>query len=181
MQRQHFTARQMVFPALMAALLSILSPLSLPIGPIHISLATLVVCLTAWTLGCKRALLSVSLYLFLGAIGLPVYSGYQAGLGALSGPSGGYLVGYLFIAWLGGLAVEKSGGRVLPSAFGFLLGHTACYACGTIWFRFQAACSLQQALLICVLPFLPFDLIKILLACSVGPLLRKRLAQASLL
>lgn len=181
MKHRSLSPRHMTFSALMASLLCILGPLALPIGPVPISLATLVICLSAWILGPRLAVLSVALYLLLGAVGLPVFTGYAAGFSALAGPTGGYLAGYLFLAAIGGAFIQKSGGRRLLSALGLLLGSAACYACGSTWFALQTSCTLSDALAVCVYPFLPFDLFKILVSCSVGPLLRRRLLQADLL
>ena len=91
------TTYQMAVTALMAAVMCVLGPLSVPIGAIPISLTNLVICFSAWLLGPKFGTLSVAVYLALGAVGLPVFSGYGAGLAKLAGPTGGYLVGYLLL------------------------------------------------------------------------------------
>lgn len=181
MKHRHLSPRQMTLSALMAATLCVLGPVSFPLGPVPVSLSTLIICLSAWLLGARSSTLSVALYLLLGAAGLPVFSGYGAGLSKIVGPTGGYLVGYLFLAFIGGFFIEKSHGQRLISAFGLVLGTAACYACGSAWFALQTSCTLSDALAVCVFPFLPFDLAKILLSCSVGPLVRRRLLQADLL
>ena len=89
------TTYQMAVTALMAAVMCVLGPLSVPIGAIPISLTNLVICFSAWLLGPKFGTLSVAVYLALGAVGLPVFSGYGAGLAKLAGPTGGYLGGSL--------------------------------------------------------------------------------------
>ena len=88
---------QMATCAIMAALLGVLAPLALPVGPVPISLATLVVYLAAYILEPKWSIVSVVIYLLLGLVGLPVFSGGKAGVGTLVGPTGGYLIGYLFL------------------------------------------------------------------------------------
>lgn len=181
MKHRRLTSRQMAVCSLMAAALCILGPLALPLGPVPFSLATLVICFLPWMLNRRLSVLSVALYLLLGLIGLPVFTGYSAGISRLAGPTGGYLVGYLFLAAIGGFFIEKSHGHPLFSAFGLVLGTIACYACGTAWFTLQMSCTISSALVVCVLPFLPFDLVKILLSCLLGPLLRRRLFQANLL
>ena len=87
------TTYQMAVTALMAAVMCVLGPLTVPIGAVPISLANFVICLTAWLLGPKFGTLSVAVYLCIGLIGVPVFSGYGAGLAKLAGPTGGYLVG----------------------------------------------------------------------------------------
>lgn len=177
MKHQKLTSHQMTAAALMCAVLCVLAPLSLPIGIVHLSLANLVICFSAWLLGAKLATLSVALYLALGAVGLPVFTGYSAGAGKLAGPTGGYLIGYLFLAAIGGFFVEKSHGQPVLSCIGLALGVAVSYICGTVWFILQMSCSLHSALAVCVYPFVLFDLFKIVLSCAVGPVLRRRLSQ----
>lgn len=178
MKRERTSTRRMVVTALFSAVLCILSPLTIPLGAVHLSLANFVIFLSAWLLPPGLAVQSVALYLAIGAAGLPVFSGYGAGLAKLLGPTGGYLLGYLFLAGLGGLAVEKSAGQPLVSALGLWLGVLVSYGFGTAWFMLQMSCTLQAALAVCVYPFVLFDLIKVAAACALGALLRKRLTQA---
>ena len=168
MKNQKITTYQMAVTAVMAAVLCVLGPLTVPIGAIPISLANFVICLTAWLLGPKFGTLSVVIYLAIGLIGVPVFSGYGAGLAKVAGPTGGYLVGYLLLAFIG-------------SAVGLVLGDAACYVLGTAWFVFQMQCDLGYALAVCVYPFIVLDLAKIVVSCIVGALLRKRLVQAGVL
>ena len=175
------TTYQMAVTALMAAVMCVLGPLTVPIGAVPISLANFVICLTAWLLGPKFGTLSVGVYLCIGLIGVPVFSGYGAGLAKLAGPTGGYLVGYLLLALIGGLFIEKSNGNPVVSGIGLVLGDAACYVLGTAWFVFQMQCELGYALSVCVYPFIALDLAKIVVSCVVGALLRKRLVQAGVL
>ena len=175
------TTYQMAVTALMAAVMCVLGPLTVPIGAVPISLANFVICLTAWLLGPKFGTLSAAVYLCIGLIGVPVFSGYGAGLAKLAGPTGGYLVGYLLLALIGGLFIEKSNGNPVVSGIGLVLGDAACYVLGTAWFVFQMQCELGYALSVCVYPFIALDLAKIVVSCVVGALLRKRLVQAGVL
>ena len=181
MKDQKLTTYQMAVTAVMAAVLCVLGPLTVPIGAVPISLANFVICLSAWLLGPKFGTLSVAIYLVLGLVGIPVFSGYGAGLAKVAGPTGGYLVGYLLLAFIGGLFIEKSKGQPVVSAVGLILGDAACYVLGTAWFVFQMQCELGYALAVCVYPFVLLDLAKIVVSCVVGALLRKRLAQAGVL
>ena len=119
--------------------------------------------------------------LLIGLVGVPVFSGYGAGIAKLAGPTGGYLVGYLLLAFIGGLFIEKSKGQPVISGIGLVLGDAACYVLGTAWFVFQMQCELGYALSVCVYPFIALDLAKIVVSCIVGALLRKRLVQAGVL
>ena len=178
MKNKKLTTYQMAVTALMAAAMCVLGPLTVPIGAIPISLANFVICLTAWLLGPRFGTLSVAVYLLIGLVGVPVFSGYGAGIAKLAGPTGGYLVGYLLLAFIGGLFIEKSKGQPVVSGIGLVLGDAACYVLGTAWFVFQMQCELGYALTVCVYPFIALDLAKIVVSCVVGALLRKRLEQA---
>ena len=112
----------------------------------------------------------------LGPLTVPI-----AGIAKLAGPTGGYLVGYLLLAFIGGLFIEKSKGQPVVSGIGLVLGDAACYVLGTAWFVFQMQCELSYALSVCVYPFIALDLAKIVVSCVVGALLRKRLEQAGVL
>lgn len=181
MNEKKITTYQMAVTALMAAVMCVLGPLSVPIGAVPISLTNLVICFTVWLLGPKFGTLSVAVYLVLGAVGLPVFSGYGAGLAKLAGPTGGYLIGFLPMALIGGLFIEKSKGQPVISGLGLVLGIAVSYALGTAWFVFQMGCELGYALAVCVYPFIVFDLIKVVISVVIGSLLRKRLTQAGLL
>lgn len=130
MKNKKLTTYQMAVTALMAAALCVLGPLSVPIGAIPISLSNFVICLTAWLLGPKFGTLSVAVYLLIGLVGVPVFSGYGAGIAKLAGPTGGYLVGYLLLAFIGGLFIEKSKGQPVISGIGLVLGDAALLRAG---------------------------------------------------
>lgn len=181
MENKKLTVYQMAAVALMAAVMCVLGPLSVPIGAVPISLTNFVICITVWLLGAKFGTLSVAVYLALGAVGLPVFSGYGAGLAKLAGPTGGYLIGFLPMAFIGGLFIEKSKGQPVVSGLGLVLGIAVSYALGTAWFVLQMGCELGYAMAVCVYPFIAFDLAKVAISCVIGTLLRRRLAQAGVL
>lgn len=167
--------------AMMAAVLCVLGPLSVPVGPVPVAMANFAVSLAAWLLGPRYGALSVAAYLLLGAVGAPVFAGAGAGAAVLFGPTGGYLIGYLAQALIGGWAVERSGGRALWSGLGLAAGVAVSYAFGTAWFILQMGCTLPYALTVCVLPFIPFDAAKVALASVLGSILRRALHRAGLL
>lgn len=167
--------------ALMAALLCALGPLAVPIGPVPITLATLIIYLTIYLLGMKGSTVSVLLYLLLGAVGMPVFSGYQGGLAKLVGPTGGYLVGYILMTLCTGFIMEKFNRKLIPTVLAMVAGTAVLYAFGTAWFVIMMDCELGYALSVCVVPFVPFDLVKIVLASGFGKIIRDALAKAKLL
>ena len=101
------TTAQMTVAALMTAVMCILGPMALPlpVSPVPISLTNLVLYFMIYILGTKLSLISLGIYLLLGAVGLPVFSGFAGGLGKLAGPTGGYLLGFVFMTIISGFAV----------------------------------------------------------------------------
>ena len=168
--------KDMTMIALMTALICVAGPLSISIGPIPLTLSNFAVYLAAAVLGAKLGPLAVALYLLIGAVGVPVFSGFTGGVGKLIGVTGGYLVGYVPGAFIGGLAV-KPGQRepekkwLLPLCLA--LGTAVIYVLGTAWFMLQSGNSLAASLGMCVIPFLPGDAIKIVAATLLAWPVRK--------
>ena len=106
-KEKKFTVYQLCFMALMAAVTCILAPMSVPIGPIPISLTNLVVYFTVYVIGTKAGIGSYCIYVLLGIVGLPVFSGYVGGPAKIAGPTGGYIVGFILMAAIGGFFIEK--------------------------------------------------------------------------
>ena len=171
--------RTMTETALMAAVLCILGPLALPIGPVPISLATFGVLLAAYVIGPIKSAISCLIYLAVGAIGLPVFSGFQGGFAKLAGPTGGYLLGYLFLALIAGYFIQHFNNKTWMYFIGMCLGTAVLYAIGTFWLSHVAGLSLGEALAAGVLPFIPGDIIKIIVAIVLGRPIRTRLLTSS--
>ena len=180
METSAFPVRRLALAALMSAVLCVLGPFSLSLGPIPLSLATLAIYLFPYLLGWKWGTVSVLVYVLLGGAGLPVFSGFSGGLGKLLGPTGGYIAGYLFLSVLTGLAVQYGHGRPVH-LLGMLAGTAVLYAFGTAWFCIQGGFSVGEALMKCVWIFIPGDLMKMAAALFLGPLLRRRLEAAKLI
>ena len=171
----------MTVTALMAAVLCALSPVAIPIGPVPITLCTLLLYLTAHLLPTRQAASTALVYVLLGMAGMPVFQGFTGGLGCVLGPTGGYIVGYIPMTVLCAAAVHRFGKNRLLQAIGMAAGTALLYTLGTTWYCVQAGQGLGPALAMCVLPFLPGDLIKILVVLSIGPMLRRNLEKAGLL
>ena len=161
-------SRNMAQCALFAALLTLCAWISIPMGDIAFTLQTLGVFLTLQLLGGKRGTAAIGVYLAMGAVGLPVFSGFRGGLGILLGASGGYLFGFLFSGLLYWLACSL--GKNTPTArfLGCCLGLFGCYCCGTAWFCLVylsgEPVGVAAVLVKCVLPYLLPDLCKLWLA-----------------
>lgn len=161
--------RSMALVSLMTAVCCILAPMSVPIGPVPVSLSVLAVLFVAYVIGPRLGAISVLLYILIGLVGLPVFSGYSGGPAKLFGPTGGYIIGYLPLVIIAGWFVTRFPTRqwYLQIA-GMILGLVICYMLGTAWFMVLMHTSLQEALSLCVYPFLAFDAMKIATACIVG-------------
>lgn len=166
--------------AVMAAITCVLAPIALPIGPVPVTLCTLVLYLSQYLLGWKRGTVSCLVYLLLGIMGAPVFAGFTGGFGKLLGPTGGYIVGYLGVAAVTGLAVERFRSR-WAHLLGMAAGTALCYGLGTAWYCLITQSGVASALVLCVLPFIPGDLVKMAAALTFGPMIRSRLERAGLL
>lgn len=181
MKEKKFTVYQLCFMALMAAVTCILAPLSIPIGPIPISLTNLVVYFTVYVIGLKAGTCSYCLYVLLGVVGLPVFSGYVGGPAKIAGPTGGYIVGFVLMALIGGYVIEKTNRNMVLVIIAWIVGTMVDYALGTTWFAYVQHCTVGYALKVCVYPFIVFDLIKIVAATFLGKAVRYALVKAGLL
>ncbi|SJZ90985.1 biotin transporter BioY [Anaerorhabdus furcosa] len=168
---------QYVQCALFAGLIAVCSQIQIPLPMVPINLALLAVHCTGILLKPKYALLTVLLYILLGFIGLPVFSNFSGGAQVLLGSTGGYIVGYILDAVLISLALEKLK-PTLPTIFILcLVGTLSCYAFGTVWFMSVTEMTLSSALVYCVYPFIPGDILKIIVATILAKryLIKKRL------
>ncbi len=163
--------------AVMSAVMCVLAPIAIPVGPVPVTLATLVLLLSVYILGWKFCTVSIIIYLLLGMAGLPVFSGFSGGLAKLVGPTGGYLIGYIPMAVIAGLFIEKTRNRLMHIV-GMVLGTAVLYVFGTAWFCVLTSSALGTALTLCVIPFLPGDIAKIVVALLFGSVLRKSLTKA---
>lgn len=182
-QASKINTKQMALVGVMTAVICILAPFSLniPVSPVPISLGTLAIYFVITVLGMKRGTISVLIYILLGLVGLPIFSGFTGGAAKLFGPTGGYIVGYIFMALICGLFIDKWSDNLILSFLGMILGTAVCYLFGTVWLAYQASMSLTQALWAGVIPYIPADLVKLILAMLVGFQVRRRLVKANLI
>lgn len=175
MNKKKITASDLVKTALGAALLVVLAPISFPVGVVPVSLATLAVYTVASALGKYKASVGVLIYLVLGAIGMPVFSGFNAGAGQIVSPTGGFIAGYIICAFIVGTIVDLAPNRIWIYPVSMVAGTIPCYALGTLWYMHLTGLGFDSALGVCVVPFLIFDVMKIAVATFVGYNVRKTL------
>lgn len=175
--------KDLVLCALCAAITCILAPLSIPTpGGVPISLATFAVMLSGLVLGARLGALSQLIYVLLGSVGLPVFAGWTGGFGLVMGMTGGYIVGYILLAFFTGLIYFAKGKKETGAAkyvwmvLGMLAGTAVLYAFGTVWFMKVTGMDLAGSLAACVLPFLPGDAVKIAGAAILGGRIEKALS-----
>ncbi len=174
--------RELAVIGLMTSIISIMSPVSIPLpGLVPISLATLSIYLCTYLLDTKRTLICYTVYLALGCVGIPVFSGFTGGVSRLLGPTGGYLVGYFAIIIFEGAALNHFPNSRLLHILGMVSGTAVCYLFGTLWLCFIQKTSLISGLFAGVLPFIPGDTLKIAAVSSIAPIMRSRLEKAGLL
>ncbi len=169
---------QMVHIALMATVLCVISPIALPVGisPVPVSLCSLAVCLFSCILPVHAAVTGTAVYLLIGLVGLPVFALGQGGIGVLLGPTGGYLIGYLFLSGICAYFSRKKTAGL--RFFGMLLGTAVLYLFGTLWYCAVCGVSFAAGGAVCVLPYLPGDGIKLLLAMVFAPLVQNALRRS---
>lgn len=183
MKLPKISLKEMILIALMTAIISILAPfsISIPFSPVPITLGSMLIFISVYILGMLRGTLSYLLYLLIGVIGLPVFSGFQGGPGKLFGPTGGYLIGFLFMSLIGGFFIERFHQKHWVSFLGMLIGSIPCYLFGSTWLAFHLGIGFWAALSIGVLPYLAGDILKIICALIVGTQIRRALIRAGIL
>ena len=140
----------LVYMAMFVAIITVCAQIQIPMT-VPFTLQTLGIFMAAAMLGWKRGLISVAVYVLLGAIGVPVFAGFSGGIGVLGGPTGGYIIGFL-------------GRKLWVLAVSMVAGLAVCYLFGTIWFMIAMHTDFVAALLTCVVPFLLADAAKIVVA-----------------
>ncbi len=161
--------------ALLAAVMAIVSPFTVPLGAIPVSLASLAVMLAGVILPPAQVLWAVGTYLLCGMVGLPVFSGAQGGLSVFLGPTGGYLWGYLLCGWVTALICHKKRKSFLLCALGAFSGAVIACLCGTAHYAVISQISFSAALGVCLFPFLPMEAGKAALAVFLGHSIRRAL------
>ena len=168
----------MTFISLCTAMMCILAPLSIsiPVSPVPISLTIFAILISAYVLGLKGCVFSFLLYALIGLVGVPVFSKFTGGPGVLLGPTGGYIIGFVFVAFFSGLFIERFENKRYMHLIGMIMGIAICYAFGTAWLAQQAGMNFSSALYAGVIPFIPADAVKIIAALAIGPKLRRLLS-----
>jgi biotin transport system substrate-specific component len=171
--------RWTVLASLMAALTAVGAYIHVPIGPVPIVLSTLFVLLSGLLLGSRWGLISMGLYLLVGALGIPVFAGGKGGFAHFFGPTGGYLFGYALSAWVTGFISERSRGFLPFDILAITFGSLVIYLLGVPWLKMVTKMSWEKSLVVGMIPFLIGDAVKgavaLILARSARPMLNRQM------
>lgn len=167
--RKIFSTREMVLIAMFSAVMAVCSWISVP-TTIPFTLQTFGVFSTMSILGGKKGFFSILVYILLGAVGMPVFSGFSAGISALTSYSGGYIWGFVFLALIYWFAEKISGRKIIVQVISLIIGMAVCYLCGTLWFMYVTKSTFIYGLSACVAPYVLFDALK--MVCAIGISLR---------
>lgn len=175
------TLRFSVLSSMMAALMAMGAYLHIPIGPVPIVLTNLFVLLSGLLLGPRWGVVSGALYLFVGAMGMPVFYGGKGGLAHLFGPTGGYLFGFVLSAGMVGFISHRLQYSLLGDIIAVIIGSLIIYASGVPWLKLMTKMTWEKAFLIGMIPFLVGDAIKAVgcigLARAVRPMLFRQIIE----
>ena len=176
--KKHFTTKELVLTALFAAIISICSWIAIPLPAVAMTMQTFGIFCALELLGGRNGLFSVLVWILLGAVGLPVFTGFKGGAGVLVGPTGGYILGFVLMAAIYWLGTGIAGKKIPTRAASMLTGLAICYLFGTLWFVYGYSkngneMTFIKAMKLCVTPFVPFDLIKLVLAIVIAERIKK--------
>lgn len=155
---------KLTFAAVTCALLCILSPITIPLGPVNLSLSTLILGTAALIFEFGTTIVILLLYVLLGYIGLPVFSGFSGGIVHTLGPTGGFILGYFpFVSVICGFK-KLIGTKMICAVLSLVCGTLVLYLFGCIWFMQSIECDFTTALYTAILPYIPIDAVKIIIS-----------------
>ncbi len=154
--------------AMIAAIIAVAAVISIPMYLVPFTLATFAMYTATIAFGTRQTVTAVVVYILLGAVGLPVFSGLGSGIGHILGPTGGYILGYIPMVWIGGYFAERFAGNRYMYILGFVLGTAVLYAVGVLWIHIQLGSSIASLLSKTVYPFIAIDLVKLIFGIYAG-------------
>lgn len=167
--------KKLTFQALAASLICIFAPLSFYFGAVPFSLATFAVMLVATLLRPLPSVTCTVIYIMLGAVGLPVFSGFIGGFQQLAGPTGGFIIGYIPLALITSALTDKFTKSKIALPLAALAGEICCFVCGTVWYMYSSGAPLNTAIGVCILPFILPETAKIAAVCACTGIIKPRI------
>lgn len=177
MNKRTFHTTDIAYMGLFVALITICSWISIPFT-VPVTLQTFAMFAALSILGTKRAVWTVVIYIILGVIGCPVFTGFKGGFGAIFGTTGGYIIGFIFAIFISGKLIDRFGKKDWIKFLAMFAGLLVCYAFGTFWFinvysHTNENIGIAATLLYCVVPFIIPDIIKIIMALLLSKRVKK--------
>jgi len=175
--------RDVCFIAVFTAIIAVCAQLGIPaIGGVPFTLQTFAIPLAGIILGAKRGAVSAAVYVLLGVTGVPVFSGFRGGFGVVFGATGGFILTFPLFALCAGIFSDISANKNPPLRYflvaaGVIFGAAINYLGGMLMFNIITSRSLYEAFVVCVLPYVPLDIIKFILAGGIGVSVKKILAK----
>ncbi len=171
--------KEITYIAILASIISVLSIITFQIGAIPITLSVFAVLLLAVISGAKKSVTAVVIYILIGAFGIPVFSGLKGGIQIIFGPTGGYIISYIFMALIVGIVSDKikenSISCMIILFVSCIISLAVCYFLGTLQYVLITSTDWISALSACVYPFVAVDLIKSILAVIIGLKIKTRI------
>lgn len=164
--------KKLIICALFTAIIAMCAPFFIMIGPVPITFTLFALALAAFVAGSKAAFVATLVYIFIGIVGLPVFSGFKGGLGGIITPTGGFVFSYVFVVLILGMCNKTKKKSIM--ALWWTIALCVCYACGTLWYMVFTSSDFVTALMLCVVPFIPFDVVKLVMAYCVAKAIKKR-------
>ena len=180
MTKGKLSVHDLCFIGIFTAIITVLGQIAIPMPyGVPMTLQTLTIPLAGVILGAKKGTYATLAYVFLGALGIPVFAGYTGGLSIVIGPTGGFILSFPIMALTAGIGAEKE--KPIWVISGLIIGSIINYLCGMFMFSVITSCDLRAAFVACVLPFIPTAMIKIILSWVLGTSIRKVLVKGKIL
>lgn len=159
--------KDMVLCGMFTGILAILSQIAVPtFGGVYLTAQSFALFLAAFVLGKKKGVITVLIYILLGLCGLPVFANFRGGVGVILGNTGGFIVGFVFMVYFTALANESKNKFI--SLIFYIMSIFICHLLGIIWFGFITNTPLFTAFISVSLPFIPKDILSLLLSKGIG-------------
>lgn len=180
MKQNTMTTKTVIMTGMFTAVLAVLSIIQIPLpSGVPITLQTFAVALCGCVLGAKSGAMSALIYMLVGAVGLPVFSGMSSGIGVIAGPAGGFIYGFIFMALLCGIgSIYKN--YVIQGIFA-MAGLGVCHLFGAVHFMFVTGTPILQSAMLVSVPYLVKDIFSVAAAIALGRVMRRALAAANLM
>ena len=175
------TTKNYAIVAFCTAIIAVLSQISIPIPVIPLTMQTLAIGFIATILPWRQSVATTALYISIGAIGMPIYANFTGGLGILFGPTGGFLLSFLVMAFVISFYLSTFGYSRWHAILANFIGMLINLIIGTVWLKYYLKLNWGDAFVSGFVPFFIIGIIKSLLAASIGLTIRRRLLQAKLM